>query len=223
MDTMNYDEESHPVRRVLKSLPEVPASEGFELRLKRRISQEALGARDKPEGKKFFGFRAPSYALSLTVIVAVGLVAYYALLRRGLTPPGGATGSGEPKPEMQTGRHDTALLPTVSPLATSRPPSSGKESSAVSVPGDSKTDYTLSRSQEAAQEELLKRGSLQQVGGTPRTQSSQPFGMPGSPAQQQTRRIGMEKDPDSAARARDLLKKDSLGRSGKAQMGIKKK
>ena len=224
MDTMNHDEEKNPVRRVLKSLPEVRASEGFEMRLQRRIRQVGRETEDQAGEKKLLGLHIPSYALSLTVIVVVGLVAYYSLLRRGLTPANDATGSEERKSEVQTGRHDTALHPTAAPqFGISLPSSSRTEPSDVSVVGDSKARRTLSRSRESAQEELLKHGALQQVGGTSRTESPQPFGMPGLPTLRRTQRIGTGKMIDSAASSSDTSKRNSSRRSGEAVVGAKKK
>lgn len=197
---MNQGEEQNPVRRVLKSLPTVSAKEDFEMRLSRSIAGKVRMAESESAGEKLIGSRVRAYGLSLVALVAVGLVAYYAFLRTGMNP----LNDMESKPAIETGQHDTGFFPTLprGPGA-SRPMRSRTESANVSV-------SEISRSREAAQGELLRRGALQQVGGG-ETQSAPPFEMPGTPALRQMRRVIMERDSVSAARL-DSGKRDSLKR-----------
>ncbi len=197
---MNQDEKQNPVRRVLKSLPTVSAKEDFETRLRRRIAGKAEAPESESAWEKMFGSRVPAYALSLAAVIAVGLVAYYAFLRTG----DGPSDDMESKPAMEMGQHDTAFFPTLPPgSVASRPVRSKTESANVSV-------SEISRAREAAAGELLRRGSLQQVGGGG-TQSARSFEVPGTSAVQQMRRVIMERESVSKARS-NSAKRDSLKR-----------
>lgn len=213
MDAMHHDEEQNPVRRALNSLPDVRASKDFEMRLNRRIGKEDKVTLRQSIWERLFGSRVPAYALSLAAIVAVGLVAYYAFMRSGITPAADVTATTESKPAMQVGRHDTAHLPAVPWSEASQPQPSKTEPANVSVSkgnANEKSKDEISRSHDAAQEELLKRGSLQQVG-SGETQSARPFEMPETSSLRQMKRVIMEKDPVSAARV-GSPKNDSLKR-----------
>ena len=75
------------VDKLLKGLPKVQASADFEERLHRRIAETAT---DRPAGgwiKHVFGKRPiPALAYSLSTLVLVGIVSYYAFFRSGSVP-----------------------------------------------------------------------------------------------------------------------------------------
>ena len=75
------------VDKLLKGLPKVQASADFEERLHRRIAETAT---DRPAGgwiKHVFGTRPiPALAYSLSTLVLVGIISYYAFFRSGSVP-----------------------------------------------------------------------------------------------------------------------------------------
>ncbi len=191
---------------MLQSLPKVGAPEDFDMRLRGRIHQEAVVEKRQSMWEKPFGSRVPAYALTLVAILATGVVAYYALVRTGVTPVNDLPGVTGSKPSVKAGQQDTSTLPSGS--GTSGPQPSGIEQSKVSLSEGSKSQEAISRSRQAAQDELLKRGYLQQVRGG-ETQSSRPL----------ERRVPLQRDIsgkslDSIARA-DSAKRDSLKRLGR--------
>ena len=83
----NNNEQHHPVRRLLKKLPEVKASDDFEARLHRRIADGKTVEKSGFFEKLFQPQRVPVFAYSLVALVAVGIVAYAVFLRTGSAPP----------------------------------------------------------------------------------------------------------------------------------------
>ena len=83
----NNNEQHHPVRKLLKKLPEVQASDDFEARLHRRIAEEKTLEKNGFSEKVFQPRRVPVFAYSLVALVAVGIVAYSVFLRTDGTPP----------------------------------------------------------------------------------------------------------------------------------------
>ncbi|MBI4546337.1 MAG: hypothetical protein HY707_00020 [Ignavibacteriae bacterium] len=80
----NMDDSHNPLRKLLKGLPKVKASEDFEARLQRRITSEE--SRRPILGRVFAPRRIPVFAYSLVTIVAVCLISYYVFFRTGNVP-----------------------------------------------------------------------------------------------------------------------------------------
>lgn len=80
------DEESRG-RRLLKGLRRIKAPADFEFRLQRRLVDERRKSRVRSVGSlAAMPLRIPIYAASLIAIVGVSFLAYYALIRTGVTP-----------------------------------------------------------------------------------------------------------------------------------------
>ncbi|MBI1805123.1 MAG: hypothetical protein HY033_10085 [Ignavibacteriae bacterium] len=102
-------EENHPVRKVLQSLRRVQASADFEQRLQRRV---AISVRRDESGKISVTFPArrpvPAFAYSVIAVFVVGVLAYYMLVRTGVSPT-------SPNPNVpvlhDTVPHETGNLP----------------------------------------------------------------------------------------------------------------
>ncbi len=87
-DTNGNDERGHPVRRLLKSLPQVESTEDFEARLQRRIAEEE--GREDTSG--IFAWlagirRIPVFAYSMISVIVVGVVSYFLLIRTSPVAP----------------------------------------------------------------------------------------------------------------------------------------
>lgn len=218
-DTTNHEEEREPVRKILRSLPEVKASDDFELQLQRRLAHEG-------ESKSLWSIlftpkRIPAFALSLMAAVTAGVVVYYTVLRTGMVPE-----AGVPKHEVsvQGKEKEQPTAPQQSAPAPSSRVSQGqgqkREASGAAASQGSvrKTQTTASPSStESAQDELSKQGVLKEVGGagTPSTRiksrSTRPTDMPEVPFLRAVPHTTIEKEYDSAAVA-DSAKRDSIKR-----------
>lgn len=82
-NTEEHNDNQENIRRLLKELPKVQASPDFEQRLQRRISHETTPG----WLERFFRpARIPAFAYSLTTVVVVGIISYYAFFRPGTAP-----------------------------------------------------------------------------------------------------------------------------------------
>lgn len=72
-DTTKHDDEHHPVRKLLQTLPKIPAREGFIHRLHRRLAEEP----QKTFWSSLELFPIPAYSLSVVALVMAGAVFYF--------------------------------------------------------------------------------------------------------------------------------------------------
>jgi len=77
-DTTKRDDEHHPVRKLLQTLPKIPAREDFIERLHRRLAE-------KPQKKTLWSSLEispiPAYSLSVIALVIAGAVFYFSFIR----------------------------------------------------------------------------------------------------------------------------------------------
>lgn len=76
-----HSEDDSPVRKLLRKLLPVPASDDFERRLQRRIAVER---EQRLKKVPFYRRPLPAIAYSVATILVVSLVSYYAFLREGV-------------------------------------------------------------------------------------------------------------------------------------------
>jgi len=112
-------EDSHPIRKVLKSLHRVQTSAGFEQRLLRRIGDQQEGHARSERG--FSMLRPiPSFAYSIFAVVIVGVLAYSVFVRTGISPT-------SPNPNVpvlrETGPNQSVPSSEIVPPALSKQPS----------------------------------------------------------------------------------------------------
>lgn len=212
--TNHRDDEQHPIRRILRSLPKVEAPEDFETRLKRRIAEPTeIPKRASIWDDLLAPRRIPAYALSAAALVVVSIVAYYSLVSTGVAPTQEIP-AGQQTQEQQTKQ------PAEPPAVSTKPsvekqvpaPTSNveREKRAVTLPSSSGRSLDESARRQEAQDELLQRGLLKQVGqGTTPSRTSRVFDMPESVARSMGVVAPGGAEFDSAARA-DSLKADSL-------------
>lgn len=210
IDTNDYEEERNPIRKVLKSLPKVHASDDFELRLKRRLNQGEF-EKTSLSDILFSPKRVPAYSLSLIAIVMTSVIIYYSIIRTGVAPD-----DGFPKPkEMMREKQPETLSVTQSPAHVSGVP---QRKFVVDAPkrfpqeGQSATSLP---SKESTQDALSKRGLLREVGGT-QTRSTRSLEIPELGFFQKLQSAAKDRWGDSVARA-DSVKRDSLKRFQESQ------
>ncbi len=207
----HHDEDRHPVRKILQSLPKIPATHGFEARLRKRIADE----RERPVRPSLWDWvlmpaRVPAMALSLTAIVAAGVFSYYTFVRTGVTPvqqtlqpptliePKAASTQSPPTEDLMDNRQADRLT------GSSRESVARRQSTRPAPVEDA-------AAREAAQEELFQRGLMKEVGhGTAPAQANRAFGIPET-AQGKSSQNVFQILLDSAARV-DSLRADSLRR-----------
>jgi hypothetical protein len=81
-DTNGNGEKGHPVRKLLKSLPGVHATDDFEVRLQRRIAEEESRRNRSGILAWLPGVRRiPVFAYSVVSVMVVGIVSYFLLMR----------------------------------------------------------------------------------------------------------------------------------------------
>jgi len=142
------------VRKFLKKLSSVKASDDFELRLKRRILSIQTDNERKFKFKIsgiFSTYPLPAYSMSLLTIIAVGLISYYAFIRTGITPTSTISTSqdiskmepealtelpGEIKevPEKNAVLHDKVSSKVKQSFRTAPPDLGGKKSEQTQLP-----------------------------------------------------------------------------------------
>jgi hypothetical protein len=77
------------IPKLLKKLSSVKASDDFEMRLRRRILTKQTEGNRKSKFKLleiFSAYPLPAYSLSFLTIIGVGMLSYYAFIRKGITP-----------------------------------------------------------------------------------------------------------------------------------------
>jgi hypothetical protein len=213
-DTTKRDDEHHPVRKLLQTLPKIPAREDFIERLHRRLAE-------KPQKKTLWSSLEispiPAYSLSVIALVIAGAVFYFSFIRteRGSVeyktkqadfqreepppqttaqPPQTTQGSqtaGERRIERRQQLPETAVT-----MDTSVP-----SEHSLNITGGRQSSPPLRESVQDVQRQML----LREVGGTG-LRSLQPSDT--SPFLRPTTGISAE-ILDSIARA-DSLKRDSL-------------
>jgi len=212
--TKHRDDDQNPIRRLLRSLPQVEASEHFEARLRQRIAGKAEAPKRTSVWDGLIApRRIPAYALSAAALVVVSVVAYYSLVSTGVGPT-------EETPVEQSVQQQQPAHPAVPPAVSTQttakkqpsPPgkSVAREQRAVSLPPGSGRSLDEPAHRREAEDVLLQHGLLKQVGqGTTPSRSFRVFDMPESVARFEGAGAPGGAEFDSAAR-KDSLKADSL-------------
>lgn len=212
-DTTHHDDEYHPIRKLLQSLPKIPARDDFVQRLRRRLAEEPR--------KRIWSFPEisplPAYALSIAALVVAGAVLYFSLIR---IDPAVRTEAGRhtpiPQSELTTGASAESLQSgRVTPHPVDQNVGSQDQTPATAGTMDTQTTSRSSLSVSEAPRatsparqsvhDIQSRVLLKEVGGTGLRATQFPDT---SPFLRPTTGISMEVI-DSIARA-DSLRRDSL-------------
>lgn len=209
IDTTNHDEERNPVRKLLKSLPRIPAPADFDRRLQQHLAEK--------ESKKktlwdvlFAPRRVPAYAYSLIAVVAAGVIVYYSYIRTGVAQQQVAPNQEEMRKAENSTRPEQDERAEQPTLSTPRSTVAQQEQSprvTTTLRPRREPLPMVSSPRESVREGLDSRGILKEVGGTGARSTERPVDVPFIKVLPQSEMAG--EWYDSIARA-DSMKRDSL-------------